>query len=67
MGITALADEEPSSEAVLRLSFLQLELRRVERELRQVEEQQDFKRQGVLSVEKQDIRRQMDEVMGQAS
>jgi DNA primase len=67
MGVSALADEEPSSEAVLRLSFLQLELRRVERELRQVEEHQDFERQGVLSVEKQDIRRQMDEVMGQAS
>jgi DNA primase len=67
MGVTALADEGPSSEAVLRLSFLQLELRRVERELRHVEEQRDFERQGALSMEKQDIRRQMDEVMGQAS
>jgi DNA primase len=67
MGITALADEEPSSEAVLQLSYLQLELRRVERELRDVGESGDFERQGVLSVERQDIRRQMDEVMGQAS
>jgi DNA primase len=67
MGVTALADEEPSSEAVLQLSFLQLELRRVERELRDVGESGDFERQGVLSVERQDIRRQMDEVMGQAS
>ena len=67
MGVTALAEEEPSSEAVLRLSFLQLELRRIERELRHVGETGDFERQGVLSVERQDIRRQMDEVMGQAS
>jgi hypothetical protein len=59
------AEEEPSSEPVLRLGFLQLELRRVERELRHAEREEDFDRQRALWPQLGEVKRQIDEVMGQ--
>jgi DNA primase len=59
------AEEEPFSEPVLRLGFLQLELRRVERELRHAEREEDFDRQRALWPELGEVKRQIDDVMGQ--
>jgi DNA primase len=59
------AEEEPFSEPVLRLGFLQLELRRVERELRHAERAEDFDRQRALWPELGEVKRRIDEVMGQ--
>ena len=63
--VVMLAEEEPSSQAVLDLTFLQLELRRVERELRHCAEQRDFERQRQLFGAREEIREQIADVMGQ--
>ena len=63
--ITMLAEEEPSSEPVLHLSFLQLELRRIERQLRGVREAGDLERQRELYAERERVRKRLDEVMGE--
>ena len=64
--VVARADGmEPASEPNLRLSFLQLEQRRIDRELRRASEAADRPRQDELSVARQDVRREMDAVMGQ--
>jgi hypothetical protein len=60
-----LADEEPSSEPVLRLGFLQLELRRIERELRHAEKDDDFDRQRRLWSERETVRQGISHVMGE--
>jgi DNA primase len=60
-------EEEPASEPVLRMSFLQLELRRIERELRRASEAGDLGRQDELAGARQDVRREMDAVMGQTA
>jgi DNA primase len=65
-GVVALADEEPSSESALRLSFLQLELRRIERELRHAEQEDDFDRQRQLWSERETVRQGISNVMGEA-
>ena len=57
-------DEQPSPE-VLRLSFLQLEGRRVERLLRHAEQSADYEGQRTLARERQELREQIDELMGQ--
>jgi hypothetical protein len=63
----AMAAEEqaPATEPVLRMSFLQLELRRIERELRRAAQEADHGRQNELAGSRQDVRREMDAVMGQ--
>jgi DNA primase len=64
--VVARADgEDAASEPNLRLSFLQLEQRRIDRELRRASEAADRTRQDELSVARQDVRREMDAVMGQ--
>ena len=60
-----LADEEPSSEPALRLGFLQLELRRIERELRHVGQGDDFDRQRELWSERENVREAIGHVMGE--
>ena len=40
--VVMLSEEEPASDEVLQLSFLQLELRKVERALRHAEQEGDF-------------------------
>jgi hypothetical protein len=60
-----LADEEPSSEPALRLGFLQLELRRIERELRHAGQGDDFDRQRQLFTERESVREAIGHVMGE--
>src|SRR4051812_5859366 len=58
------ADETHVSDDVLRLDFLQLELRRVERRLRHAEQENDFEAQRALAPERQGLKAQIDELMG---
>jgi hypothetical protein len=58
------ADETSVSEDVLRLDFLQLELRRVERRLRHAEQDGDLGAQRALAPERQGLKEQIDELMG---
>jgi hypothetical protein len=58
------ADEEAVSAEVLRLTFLQLELRRVERALRHAEREGDFQSQRTLASGRQALRDQIDDLMG---
>ena len=64
--IAMAAGDDTASEPVLRLSFLQLERRRVERELRHAGEARERERQVALQSERGEISRQIDEVMGEA-
>jgi hypothetical protein len=67
-GLAAAAEEQAEASApVLRMSFLQLELRRIERELRRAAERSDRSRQDELAGARQDVRREMDTVMGQTA
>jgi DNA primase len=63
--VVMLADEEPSSEPALRLGFLQLELRRIERELRHAGQGDDFDRQRELWSERENVREAIGHVMGE--
>jgi DNA primase len=63
--IAMLAESEPSSEPILRLSFLQLELRRVERALRAAARERDFDRQRELLEERERARERVEELMGE--
>jgi DNA primase len=58
------ADEASVSEDVLRLDFLQLELRRVERRLRHAEQDGDLEAQRALAPQRQGLKEQIDELMG---
>jgi DNA primase len=58
------ADETHVSEDVLRLDFLQLELRRVDRRLRHAEQGGDLEAQRSLAPERQGLKAQIDELMG---
>jgi len=64
--IVMVADEELASEPALRLGFLQLELRRIERALRSARDEQDFQRQRELFGLREDVRTQVSTVMGEA-
>jgi DNA primase len=64
--IAMLADEAPSSEAALRLGFLQLELRRLERALRDAGQRSDHSRQLELSREREGVRGELSALMGEA-
>jgi DNA primase len=63
----AALDQQGVSESVLRMDYLQLELRRVERELRRAGEQKDWSKQSQLARAKQDVRSELDSVMGQTA
>jgi DNA primase len=58
------ADETHVSDDVLRLDFLQLELRRVDRRLRHAEQDADFEAQRALAPQRQGLKAQIDELMG---
>ena len=60
-------ESEPAGEGVLRMSFLQLEARRVERELRKAADEGDLARQDQLAAARQRVRSEMDAVMGQTT
>jgi DNA primase len=66
--VALAAQEQPaSSEAVLRMSILQLEKRRIEREIRRAAQAGDHARQSELAAAEQRVRGQLDEVMGQTA
>jgi len=67
MEILQLADEGQVAEQALRLSYLQLELRRVERDLRNAEQRSDFERQRHLWGERESVRGEISELMGQTA
>jgi DNA primase len=65
-GIALRAEEgEPAEEPLLRMSFLALELRRVDREIRHSRQDGDLARQSELAAARQQVRRDMDAVMGE--
>ncbi len=67
-GVVVQADSESApDEGVLRMSFLALELRRIEREVRRARQEGDLQRQGELAADRQRVRRDMDAVMGQVT
>jgi hypothetical protein len=67
MEIVRLADEGGVEEQALRLSYLQLELRRVERDLRAAEQRSDHERQRHLWGERESVRGEISELMGQTA
>jgi hypothetical protein len=68
MEIIQLADEGGEvAEQALRLSYLQLELRRVERDLRTAEQRSDFERQRHLWSERESVRGEISDLMGQTA
>jgi DNA primase len=67
MEIVQIADEGEVAEQALRLSYLQLELRRVERDLRAAEHRSDFERQRHLWGERESVRGEISELMGQTA
>lgn len=67
MEIVKLADEGEVAEQALRLSYLQLELRRVERDLQMAEQRSDFERQRHLWGERESVRGEISELMGQTA
>jgi hypothetical protein len=62
----AMRDEEEAPDDVLNMDFLQLDLRRVQRELQQAQRDGDFDRQRQLAPEQVRIKTQINELMGQA-
>src|SRR4051794_2987396 len=58
------AENDDVSADVLRLTFLQLDLARVNRGLRMAEQSQDFDSQRMLAKDRQRLRDQIDELMG---
>jgi DNA primase len=66
-GVVALAEEEPASDEVLQLCYLQLELRRVERALRRAEQGDDFEGERSLWPAREQLREQIDQLMGQTT
>lgn len=67
MEIVQMADEEQVADQALRLSYLQLELRRVERDLRSAEQRSDFERQRNLWGERESVRGEISELMGKTA
>jgi len=58
---------EPADEPRLRMSFLQLDLRRVEREIRSARAERDLGAQDELARARQALRRELDSVAGEAT
>lgn len=67
MEIVQMADEAPVGAEALELSFLQLDLRRVERDLRSAAQLSDFERQRGLWAERETIRADISRLMGEAA
>ncbi|MDQ3719487.1 MAG: DNA primase [Actinomycetota bacterium] len=65
--VMAAQGAEPTAEAALRMGFLQLELRRVERDMRGARQDRDLERQDELARAKQAVRRELDSVAGEAT
>jgi DNA primase len=66
--VALAAQEQPASqEAVLRMSILQLEKRRLEREIRRAAQGGDHSRQSELAAAEQRVRGDLDAVMGQTA
>jgi DnaB-helicase binding domain of primase len=66
--VALAAQEQPASpEAVLRMSILQLEKRRLEREIRRAAQAGDHARQSELAAAEQRVRGELDAVMGQTA
>jgi DNA primase len=63
--VAFLADDQPASESSLRLQWLQLELRKTERRLRHAAESADYDIQRALWPQREGLRREIDELMGQ--
>jgi DNA primase len=63
----AAQEQPPTAEAVLRMSILQLEKRRIEREIRRAAHEGDHARQSELAAAEQRVRGELDEVMGQTA
>ena len=61
------SEQEGATDSVLRMSFLQLEARRLEREMRRAGQEGDLPRQDELAGARQEVRRQLDSVMGQTA
>jgi DNA primase len=67
-GVAMAAQEQgEATEPALRMSYLQLELRRIERELRRASQSEDNARRMELAGARQQVRRDMDQVMGQTA
>jgi len=67
-GIALRADAgEPAEEPLLRMSFLALDLRRIDRAIRHARQDGDLARQSELAGARQQVRRDMDSVMGEVS
>ena len=65
--VTHLAAREPASKEALKFSFLQLDLRRVERELRLAQDRAEFDRQRELWAVRENVRKEIAELMGQTA
>jgi hypothetical protein len=63
----AAQEQGEATEPALRMSYLQLELRRIERELRRAAHAEDNARRMELAGARQQVRRDMDQVMGQTA
>jgi DNA primase len=63
--VAFLADDQPASESALRLQWLHLELRKTERRLRHAAESADYDIQRALWPQREGLRREIDELMGQ--
>jgi DNA primase len=67
-GVAMAAQEQGgATEPALRMSYLQLELRRIERGLRGAAQANDDARRMELAGARQEVRREMDQVMGQTA
>jgi hypothetical protein len=65
--VVALADEEPSSDVLLRINFLRLEERRIDRALRHAEGAEEYARQRELQAEREGVRHAVAELMGETA
>ena len=65
--IVARADTQPSDEAALRVQFLWLDHARIERDLKRAEDDRDLDRTRVLWDQRSDVRRRIDDLMGEAA
>jgi DNA primase len=65
--VVMTAEAQPFSEAALQLGFLQLELRRVERQQRGARQARDYRRQRELAAERDRVQREFADLMGQTA
>jgi DNA primase len=63
----AAQEQGAATEPALRMSYLQLDLRRIERDLRRAAQANDDARRMELAGARQEVRREMDQVMGQTA